>query len=164
MELLPVMKKQFCIGALSLVAVLAQANTYPSIHQDKIIEANGFECADSAVDVLDILGRGPNFPNFLINDVETELSRQNKSSQLVSIRCTGEPELKAGSVALENDESKTILSKLSVTFPLELEVMHNSNVKNMMHLVVDHNYLVENLDKDNQTKVTQNFIVKSTNK
>jgi hypothetical protein len=158
------MKKQFCIGVLSLVASIAQADTYPSIHQNKSVEANGFECADSAVDVLDILGRGPNFPNFLISDVETELSRQNKSSQLVSIRCTGEPELKAGRVAQENNESKIILSKLSVTFPLEVEVTHNGNMKKVMHLVVDHNYLVENLDKDNQTKVTQNFIVKSTNK
>jgi hypothetical protein len=158
------MKKQFCIGALSLLAGLAQADTYPSIHKGKSVEANGFECADSALHVMALLGRGPDFPKFLINDVETELNRQNKGSRLVSIKCTGEPELKAGSVALENDESKAVLSKLSLTIPLEIEVKHSSGVKNVMHLKVDQNYLVENLDKDDQAKVTQNFIVKSDQK
>lgn len=154
------MKKQFCIGALSLLATIAQAETYPSIHKGKTVEASGFECADSALHVMELLGRGPEFPKFLINDVETELNRQNKGSTLVSIACVGEPELKAGSVALESEPSKTVLSKLSLTIPLEVEVTHSSNKKNVMHLKVDQNYHVENLDKDDQAKVTQNFIVK----
>jgi hypothetical protein len=155
------MKKQFCIGALSLLAGLAQADVYPSIHEGKKIEASGFECADSALHVMDLLGRGPDFPGFLISDVETELNRQNKGSHLVSITCTAEPILKAASVPLANDASKTLLSRLSLTIALEIAVTHSSDVNNVMHLVVEQNYFVENLDKDNQAKVTQNFIVKS---
>jgi hypothetical protein len=156
------MNKQFCIGALSLLAGLAQADTYPSIHKGKSVEANGFECADSALHVTEMLGRGPDFPHFLIRDVETELNRQNKNSQLVNITCTGEPELKADSLALKNDDSKRVLSKLSLTFPLEIDVTHDGNEKNVIQLKVDQNYFVENLDKEEQAKVTQNFIVKSS--
>jgi len=156
------MKKQFYIGALSLMASVAQADVYPSIHEGKEVDASGFECAESALHIMELLGRGPDFPGFLISDVETELSRQHKGSQLVSISCTGEPVLKAGSIPLENDDSKTVLSRLSLTLPLEIVVTHNSDVENFMHLVVEQNYFVENLDKDNQAKVTQNFIVKAS--
>jgi hypothetical protein len=48
-----------------------------------------------------------------------------------------------------------------MSFPLSISVTHKSNVDNVMHLTVEQNYLVENLDKDNQAKVTQNFIVKN---
>ena len=156
------MQKQFYMGALSLLASMAQADVYTSIHEGKKVEASGFECADSALHVMDTLGRGPNFPEFLISDVETELERQNKGSQLLSITCTAEPELKAGGVPLPDDASKSVLSRLSFSVPLEITVSHSSNAENIMTLTVEQNYVVENLDKDDQAKVTQNFIVKAS--
>jgi hypothetical protein len=111
--------------------------------------------------VIDLLGRGPDFPSFVIADVEKELDRQNQGSQLLSISCTGEPQLKASHVPAPEDNSKAIISTLSMSFPLSISVSHKSNVDNVMHLTVEQNYLVDNLDKDNQAKVTQNFIVKN---
>jgi hypothetical protein len=156
------MKKQFYIGALSLMASVAQADVYPSIHEGKKVEVIGFECADSALHVMEMLGRGPNFPDFLISDVEIELERQNKGSQLVSITCTAEPELMAGSVTLQGNSSKSIVSRLSLSVPLEITVSHSSDAANLIQLSVEQNYFVENLDKDNQAQVTQNFIVKAS--
>jgi hypothetical protein len=109
-----------------------------------------------------LLGRGPDFPDFLIRDVETELERQNKGSQLVNITCTAEPELMAGSVRLPGDASKSIVSTLSLSVPLEITVIHGSDTANLIQLTVEQNYFVENLDKDNQAQVTQNFIVKAS--
>ena len=151
------MKKQFCIGALSLLAGIAQAEVYPSIHEGKKVDASGFECADSALHVMDILGRGPDFPHFLISDVETELNRQNKGAHLLSIKCVGEPRLMANSKPVDGDNSQSVLATLSLTFALHIEV---KNAKSVMALEVEQNYTVENLDTGTLPNVTQNFIVK----
>jgi hypothetical protein len=151
------MKKKFFIGALSLMTSIVQADVYPSIHEGKKVEASGFECADSAMHVMEILGRGPDFPSFLIRDVETELNRQNKGAHLLSIKCVGEPKLMANGNAADDENSQMVLSVLSVTFPLHVEV---KNAKDVMSLEVDQNYTVENLDTGTLPKLTQNFIVK----
>jgi hypothetical protein len=151
------MKKQFYIGALSLMASIAQADVYPSIHEGKEVDASGFECADSAMHVMDILGRGPDFPNFIISDVETELNRQNKGAHLLSIKCVGEPKLMANSNAVDSDNSQIVLATLSLTFPLQVEVKNGNSI---MALEVEQNYTVEGLDTGTLPNVTQNFIVK----
>ena len=154
------MKRQVFVATLLITAAYASAESVESIHEGKQVEVSGFDCAQDALHVMDLLGRGPDFPGFVIADVETELDRQNKGSQLLSISCTGEPQLKASQVAVPEDSSKVMLSALSMSFPLNISVTHESNTNNVMHLVVEQNYFVENLDKDNQAKVTQNFIVK----
>jgi hypothetical protein len=153
------MKKQFYIGALSLMASIAQADVYPSIHEGKEVDASGFECADSAMHVMDILGRGPDFPNFIISDVESELNRQNTGAHLLSIKCVGEPKLMANSNAVDSDNSQKVLATLSLTFPLQVEVKNGNNI---MALEVEQNYTVEGLDTGTLPNVTQNFIVKSS--
>lgn len=151
------MKKQFYIGALSLMASLAHADNYPSIHEGKKVEASGFECAESVMHIMEILGRGPDFPDFLIGDVETELNRQNKGAHLLNIKCVGEPTLMANNNAVNSDNSQKVLATLSLTFPLHVEVKNGNNI---MALEVDQNYTVEGLDTGTLPHVTQNFIVK----
>jgi hypothetical protein len=151
------MKNKFYMGALSLLASMAQADVYPSIHEGKKVEASGFECADSALHVMDTLGRGPDFPEFLISDVETELNRQNEGAHLVSIKCAGEPQLMANSQPVKGDNSQSILTALSLTFALHIEVQ---NADSVMALEVNQNYTVENMGTDAVPKLTQNFIVK----
>ncbi|ABG41743.1 hypothetical protein Patl_3237 [Paraglaciecola sp. T6c] len=157
-------RNKMCIGALSLLASVADADVYTSIHESKTVEASGFECAEEALHVMDVLGRGPKFPEFLIKDVEIELNRQNKGAHLVSISCVGKPELMARNVAdSQNNSGQSVLSALSVSFPLHLEVQNREGVKNTTSLDIEQNYLVENLDTGNLPTVTQNFIVKSSN-
>ena len=155
------MKRQVFVAAILVTSAFANAESVESIHAGKQVEVSGFECAKDALHVMDLLGRGPDFPAFVIADVETELDRQNKGSQLISISCTGEPVLEASQVALPEDDTKVMLSALSMSFPLSISVSHESNINNVMQLTVVQNYFVENLDKDNQAKVTQNFIVKN---
>jgi hypothetical protein len=157
-------RKKLCIGALSLLASAAHADVYTSIHAGKTVEASGFECAEDAMHVMDVLGRGPKFPEFLIKDVETELNRQNKGAHLVSISCVGEPKLMASNVAdSQNSSGQSVLSALSVSFPLHLEVQNRQGAKNTTSLDIEQNYLVENMDKGTLPTVTQNFVVKSSN-
>lgn len=63
----------------------------------------------------------------------------------------------ANSNAADSDNSLMVLSVLSVTFPLHVEV---KNAKDVMSFEVDQNYTVIDLDKETLPKVTQNFIVK----
>ena len=155
------MKRQVVVAVLLVTAAFANAESVESIHAGKQVEVSGFDCAKDALHVMDLLGRGPDFPGFVIADVETELDRQEEGSQLLSISCTGEPQLEAGQIPAPEDKSKNILSSLSMSFPLNISVINDGDTHNVMYLTVVQNYLVENLDKDNQVKVTQNFIVKN---
>jgi hypothetical protein len=130
-------------------------NTNQTIHPPQLM---GFECANEIIDSIGLLGRGTDFPAFLVTDVSKELNRQYDRSQLISVECIGEPELKAGSKPiLENGTQQDVLTKLSVTFPLQLRVKNGISV---ITLKVDQNYMVENMDQPGQQQVTQNFIVK----
>jgi hypothetical protein len=118
----------------------------------------GFECAKTLKESIGLLGRGTDFPAFLATDVDTELKRQDKRSQLISVECLSEPELRATSnKIIENGIEQNVLTVLSVTFPLLVKV---KNGKSRISLKVEQNYLIENLHLPNQQKVTQNFIVK----
>ncbi|GGD57676.1 hypothetical protein [Lacimicrobium alkaliphilum] len=134
------------------LSVLASAD-----NSSAIPEVTGFDCADAIQNVIPLLGRGEDAASFVAIDVETELKRQHKSSELQSISCTAEPEIKAATLNDENS-GEAVLSRLSVTFPLEVSV---SAGKQTMDMVVDHQYLAENLETTDQRKVTQKFIVKS---
>jgi hypothetical protein len=79
---------------------------------------------------------------------------------LVSFTCSVKPELKASTVELKNEKSKKVLSQLLLTFPLDIAVSSRKKVKKIINLSVEQNYLVENLDLQDQVKVPQNFIVK----
>lgn len=122
------------------------------------IDVSGFECADESLQALPYLGRGDDFPNFLIADVNEELKRQQASSILVSIKCTGIPELKAATSDTTGKDSKKLLSTLSMTFPLDLEIKNGTDVTK---LTVAINYFVEHLDTSTANTVTKNFIVKN---
>lgn len=118
----------------------------------------GFECASELKDSIGLLGRGTDFPAFLARDVSTELKRQDTRSHLVSVECVGEPEIKAGSIpVVDNGKEQNVLSSLSVTFPLNIKLKNGTTD---ITLEVDQNYYIENLDKPDQQKTTQNFIVK----
>jgi hypothetical protein len=121
------------------------------------VEISGFECADKSLSMLGYLGRGTHFPEFLITDVETELKRQHAASQLVKVECTGEPEILSNSLPIAGDPSKNLLSTLSMTFPLNVQVR---NAGTIMDLKVDQNYTVEGMDGESGPILTQNFVIK----
>lgn len=154
------MNKKIVASALLLLSVFAQAETeqMASIHEGQRIAVSGFDCANDSLNVIPLLGRGTNFPQFIVADVETELERQNKGSQLISISCTGKATLEASQVPMPNEPDKSMISGLSMTFPIELEV---TNEGGTITLTIEQNYSVEGLDSDDIPRVTQNFVVKN---
>ncbi|ALS99263.1 hypothetical protein [Lacimicrobium alkaliphilum] len=144
---------------LPVIALLAGIgfNAAASAENDKQIpQINGFDCADAIQNVIPLLGRGELVETFVPLDVENELKRQHKSSVLQSINCTAEPEIK-GATIKDKESGEAVLSRLSVTFPLEISVAAG---KQTMDMVVHQQYLAENLETTDQRKVTQKFIVK----
>ncbi|MBO1254148.1 hypothetical protein J3L16_00455 [Alteromonas sp. 5E99-2] len=127
------------------------------VSADTAIEHHGFECADAIVNVIPMLGRGNNFPEFLINDVETELKRQNKHAEVTSLTCDGKPELKGTTKPVTiNGETKSSLSSFTATFPLTVLV---KEPKRTVTLKVNHIYFVDGMDSGTPQKVTQTFQV-----
>jgi hypothetical protein len=152
------MKKTLIIGLLSGLyshMALADSKTLPT---QALPEITGFDCAKEVQQMIGLIGRGDNFPQFLATDIETELNRQHADSKLLKMECIGEPVLKAATVPIVQDgKTKQAISSLSITFPLEIIV---NGGKTSIIMQVDQNYLVENFDSPENRKVTQNFIVK----
>lgn len=152
------------IRTFGIVALLAY-NTFCFADSDNSsiegIEVSGFECADESLHVLPYLGRGEDFPKFLVLDINKELKRQNSQVLLSKISCTSAPSLQASVVPIEGDSNQSLLSKLSISFHLDVELKDSEHAVDTTTLVIEHNYFVENLDSDALPKVTQNFIVKN---
>ena len=126
------------------------------INAQEVEHVKGFECANELLPSIELLGRGSDFPSFVVEDVATELKRQHSQSNLVAIECIGEPRVEVASKPVEGNATQSVLKELSVTFPLKVDVQANNEE---ISLFVDHKYHVENMDTPTEKKVTQNFIV-----
>jgi hypothetical protein len=144
-----------------LSGVLAMAESMESINQGQSIEISGFDCAEKSAHMIEWLGRGKDYRKFVVSDVEGELYKQQPGSQLLKLICTDEPELLTGALPQNGDESKAILTRFSVTFPLEATINLSDEV---WVLSIDQNYYAENLNIPNERKLTQNFTVKGSAK
>jgi hypothetical protein len=111
--------------------------------------------------MIEWLGLGKDYRKFVVSDVEGELYKQQPGSQLMKLQCTAEPEFLTNALPQNGDESKAILTRFSVTFPLEATV--NLGVE-VWVLTIDQNYYAENLNTPNERKLTQNFTVKGSAK
>lgn len=122
------------------------------------VKTEGFECAEESLSVLPLLGRGTEFPKFLLADVETELKRQAPTSELLKATCTAPPEVLAQVLEEQNGKpvEGQVLTKLRIEFYLDLSVYTGNEV---VPLTIEHVYFVENLETTDQRKVTQKFIV-----
>ena len=123
--------------------------------------AEGFECAENAKSAIPLLGRGDDFPAFLLQDVERELKRQHASSVLKKATCASAPEVHATTMPVEGGTE--VLSKLQVIFPMHIEVEAGKD-KRIIKLHIQHQYVAENLETTDKRKVTQTFAVIRQNK
>ena len=134
----------------------AQAQTSPRVHN---VDVESFKCAQELLPSIDILGRGTDYPNFLIKDIHTELLRQDDDTEILEIKCSGEPKIEGMFAELEMEgETQTALDQLSVKFPVEMLVDTGTTVW-IMH--VEHNYRVSSLAKGSP-KLVQTFDVIET--
>lgn len=136
---------------------IAHAENVPSINGGSSVSISGFETADESTHMIEWLGKGKNFREFVVHDAEAELYTQDKGAQLLSVHCKSTPQYETGVLPQNDGTSKAILSRFSVTFPLAIRV-RASNGK-IWRLDVNHNYLATDLAKPGQHKLILNFSI-----
>lgn len=134
---------------------LSDLNWVISLHPSKSISISGFKYADDVLHMIEWLGRGKNFCQFVVNDIETELYNQDPQSQLLSVECIGKPECETKVRAQVKDSSKGIVSQFSITFPLKLSVRAGTGEEWLLEVHL--NYSSKNMDIPEKLELTLNF-------
>jgi len=128
--------------------------------KDLSFEHEGFECIGEFEQNIELLGRGTDFPEFMLRDINQELVRQDGDSRLISAKCMEQPALKAGFVdmTIENEPTRS-LDTLMVTFPLEIFADTGSE---LWYMDIEMGYTVTGLVSAERPTVTKNFTVLQT--
>ena len=126
---------------------------------NKNIELKGFECAKDGEHMIEWLGKGKNYKEFLTADVYEELIKQQPGSVLMSLECTGTPEYETAALPEQENSSKAIVHRFMVSFPLLVTVKSSNN--EVWVLTVKHVYEASNLHIPNERKLLQHFNVLS---
>ena len=148
-------KKLF--GAMLLTSQVAIGATVSSINKPQKIDISGFEQADNAAHMLDWLGKGKNFRQYIVTDIEKELYAQDKDSQLISVHCKSVPKYETKAIKEDGDSSKAIVTQFDVTFPLIIKIRAGNG--QIWVLDVKHNYIASDLNEPNQQKLRFNFTI-----
>jgi hypothetical protein len=138
-----------------MCSTAAHAASVASLRKGLSVEISGFELADDGAHMIAWLGKGKDFRQFIVNDVETELYAQDKTAQVLSVRCKSTPRYETRARPDNDGSSKAVVTSLSVTFPLVVRV-RASNGK-VWQLDINHNYFGTNLDVPAKRKLDLNF-------
>lgn len=150
---------RFRASTALLFFVLLSGTGADATELDINIDEVSFSCADDLLPTIDILGRGTDFPAFLVEDVRKELKRQDPKAELLSIKCTGEPEITGVFEDVQSEgTTQSALDQLNVAFPVEM-IVFTGEVNWMM--IVKQGYQVTSLST-NTPSVTQKFEVLDT--
>jgi len=109
--------------------------------------------------MIEWLGKGKDFRQFIVNDIETELYAQDSNSQLLSVNCVAKPECETKLIRQNEADQKGILTQFSVTFPVVLQVKAGNS--GVWRLNVKHNYSASNLNVPGNHKLRLNFTIVS---
>lgn len=150
--------KRISIILLSLFMTSFAAADDPQLPQGrklpKLINTN---CIGDYEPLLPYLGRGSNFPEFLVSDINTALLNQSATSLLTNIKCTSEVDVKIETFHEKFGKQK-LISSLELTFPLTLNVKNGNKT---YQLEVAQRYKAVNLETADNRKASQVFEVKS---
>ena len=117
---------------------------------DPIAEKTDFNCADKIAHLLPFLGRGPDFPKFLIMDLEFSLDRQIAGSRIKELHCMGEPQVETTSSTVDTS-GNDFVENLTVAFPVEFVV---SNAMETEKKKADLIYVIKNVNSEGPKKVS----------
>ncbi len=121
------------------------------------IKICGFERADEGAHMIEWLGKGKDFRQFVVNDIEEELYAQDPNSQLLSVDCIAEPEYETKLLRQNEAFHKGVVAQFSVTFPILLSVKAGNGV--VWDLSIKHSYHASNLDDPAKRKLRLNFTI-----
>ncbi len=121
-------------------------------------EVVGFECIEELADRIELLGRGTDYPNFLIMDIKRELVRQDPRTKLTKAECKGSVELKVSLVDIEDSDAQA-LDYLKASFPIDIWVDFTAE-KWMME--VSFSYEINGLSSQSKPTLKKEFKVLKT--
>jgi len=119
------------------------------------VALRGFELAAEGAHMYEWLGRGPDFPAFLVRDIETELYAQDPGAQLLSLECLAKPALETRAVPRNDGTALANVVYFAATFPLAVRVTSSS--RETWRLEVRQNYVMSNMDKAAERKLQIRF-------
>lgn len=121
------------------------------------ISYSGFECAEGVMAILPILGRGTDFPHFILRDIEKALKRQSKHAKLVKAKCRDEVKHKIDTKKLEvNNQEQEVLTQLEVIIPITILVDDGPQTT---ELNVEQVYISNNLEQPDARKTVNTLRV-----
>ncbi|MES1195665.1 MAG: hypothetical protein ABUL58_01820 [Steroidobacter sp.] len=145
------------IGTLFLTSQGTAASTVESLNAPHKIKVEGFEVVEKASHMLQWLGKGDNFREYIVNDIEKELYAQDRGSQLMSVLCKSEPNYETKAIKNSVDSSKVVVTQFSVTFPLIVKIRASDGQE--WSLDVQYNYTATNLNNPGQKQLALNFTI-----
>lgn len=121
------------------------------------VDVCGFEAAGDYVHMMEWLGRGPRFWEFMTSDIEAELYRQTPGAQLLSVICNEEPQFSTTAYREQNGGA-AIVTAFSAVFPLILRVRTADGA--IWRLNIRQGYETNNMHLDDRKRHVQvNFTV-----
>jgi hypothetical protein len=137
----------------SLFSFIALAN---SNHEIEIV---GFECGKKDSHMIEWLGLGSDYKEFVTEAIQSELYKQQPDSKIIKLECKAEPELLTDVIARSKSDTEAILTKFSVTFPVEATIELGGST---WVLSIDQNYIIKNLETSDNRKLIENFNIKGS--
>lgn len=131
-----------------------------SVNSDLTIEVDGFELAEPDRHMMAWIRRGPDFPAFVVNDVEAELSAQDVGARLLSLTLLSKPDIETGLRQLSTDPMHGVVTAMTLRFPVELRVV--SGTGDAWVLGVDAVYRAANMDAPDRFSLQFDFNVISS--
>ncbi len=144
---------------LTSFSVFSTENKIASPHQNEELRISGFECASNVAELLPLLGRGNDFPQFVAQDITQSLKKQSKHADLVEMRCTSEVRhnVHTTPVSVEGNQ-REMITGLEVAIPLSIIVI---NGKQTTALEIEQIYVTTNLHLPDTRKTVPTFKVLS---
>ena len=101
---------------------MSSSENIKSIKSSAQVSLIGFDSLDSIAHMIEWLGKGPSFRDFMVSDVEHELYAQDQGSQLLSMELAGEPKYETKLLPMLDGSSHAALTGFLIRLPISLIV------------------------------------------
>ena len=125
-----------------------------SLVAKELSQQTNFACLDDILDLVPALGQGDKPEAFIPRDIENALKLQRADSELIVWSCTANA--KATAVAKKVD-GQDVLTTITINIPMSIVV---KTANREIPLVIEQEYVVENLETLDRRKVENRLIVK----
>lgn len=136
-------------------SVFVNANSKPNY------ELIGFDCGEKNIHMIEWLGLGANYKEFVSNTIQDELYKQQPLSNISQLACTAEPILLTKALTKHSTDTVAVLTELSVTFLVDALVELNGDT---LLVSIRQNYTMKNMQMSSDRVLLKTFNIQSVKK